>query len=218
MYLFSYEFNLYYYITINLQLQPWLQLQKERLGLPESRESPLILPGQTPESKSAKNKSTSSKYLDSIEVAPLALASCEQVAHVLQHCRGAALFIDYGEDRTQEDSLRGFKSHKQVSVLSEPGHVDVTADVDFFCAARVLEAQGMAVLPLLTQRDFLLNMGLISRVEVLLEKDSTTEEQAELVVAQCKQLLGEANMGTRFKVLVCSYPALDMSTLIPSSS
>lgn len=148
-------------------------------------------------------------------MAPLALASCEQVALILKQCRGAALFIDYGEDRTQEDSLRGFKNHKQVSVLSEPGTVDVTADVDFFCAARTLEAQGMTVLPLLTQRDFLLNMGLIPRVEALLEKESTTEAQAELVVAQCKQLLGDEFMGSRFKVLVCSHPALDMGTLNP---
>jgi len=215
MYKYSFLSFDYYY-----PMKPWLQLQKERLGLSSANhESTLILPGQSSSSnnKSAKSKSADAKYLDAIEVAPLALASCEQIAHILKRCRGAALFIDYGEDRTQEDSLRGFKSHKQVSVLSEPGTVDVTADVDFFCAARVLEAQGMTVLPLLTQRDFLLNMGLIPRVEALLEKDSTTEAQAELVVAQCKQLLGEESMGTRFKVLVCSYPALDMSTTLTPS-
>ena len=216
MYKYSFLSFDYYY-----PMKPWLQLQKERLGLSSgNHESTLILPRQPSSSsnnKSAKSQSAEAKYLDAIEVAPLALASCEQVAHILKQCRGAALFIDYGEDRTQEDSLRGFKSHKQVSVLSEPGTVDATADVDFFCAARVLEAQGMTVLPLLTQRDFLLNMGLIPRVEALLEKDSTTEAQAELVVAQCKQLLGEESMGTRFKVLVCSYPALDISTTLTPS-
>lgn len=192
-----------------------MQLQKERASNQTKHEdSTLILPPGLPaENKSVKNKSKSARFMDAIEVAPLALASCEQVASILKQCRGAALFIDYGADHTQEDSLRGFKGHKQVSVLSEPGTVDVTADVDFFCAARVLEAQGMSVLPLLTQRDFLLNMGLIPRVEALLEKDTTSEEQAELVVAQCKQLLGEDFMGTRFKVLVCSYPALDMSSV-----
>lgn len=44
---------------------------------------------------------------------------------------GAALFIDYGEDYSQSDTLRGFRKHKQEHVLSKPGECDITADVDF---------------------------------------------------------------------------------------
>lgn len=55
---------------------------------------------------------------------------------------GAALFIDYGENFTQGDSLRAFKKHSQVSVYSEPGYVDVTSDVDFFLCARAASKKG----------------------------------------------------------------------------
>lgn len=56
---------------------------------------------------------------DGLEVSPLAIATCEDAAARVVKCGGAALFIDYGEDHTQEDSLRAFYRHKQVSVLSQ---------------------------------------------------------------------------------------------------
>lgn len=52
-------------------------------------------------------------------------------------CSGAALFIDYGENYTQSDTLRAFKQHRQVHFLEEPGQVDLTADVDFASFAHV---------------------------------------------------------------------------------
>jgi NADH dehydrogenase [ubiquinone] 1 alpha subcomplex assembly factor 7 len=58
---------------------------------------------------------------DGIEISPLAMAACEDIGRFVTRCQGgaAALLIDYGEDFTQEDSLRGFRRHKQVHILSE---------------------------------------------------------------------------------------------------
>jgi len=56
---------------------------------------------------------------DGIEVCPLAYATCEDVAARVVKAGGAALLFDYGEDFAQEDSLRAFKKHQQVSVLSQ---------------------------------------------------------------------------------------------------
>jgi NADH dehydrogenase [ubiquinone] 1 alpha subcomplex assembly factor 7 len=55
---------------------------------------------------------------DGFEISPLAIAQCEDIASRIKACRGAALLIDYGEDFVQEDTLRGFKKHKQVHPLS----------------------------------------------------------------------------------------------------
>lgn len=49
----------------------------------------------------------------------MSLSICEDISHRIAKCGGGALFIDYGEDFVQEDSLRGFKKHQQVHVLSE---------------------------------------------------------------------------------------------------
>ena len=61
----------------------------------------------------------SAKIGDGVEISPLAIATCEDVAQRVVSCGGAALLVDYGEDFTQEDSLRAFYKHKQVSVLSQ---------------------------------------------------------------------------------------------------
>ena len=63
----------------------------------------------------------------------------EKVAQRINADDGAALFADYGERCHQADTLRAFKDHKQMSILSEPGLVDLTADVNFLaCENTVL--------------------------------------------------------------------------------
>jgi hypothetical protein len=59
------------------------------------------------------------KVGDGVEISPLALATCEDIAQRVVSCGGAALLVDYGEDFTQEDTLRAYLKHKQVSVLSQ---------------------------------------------------------------------------------------------------
>lgn len=76
-----------------------------------------------------------------VEVSPMALGVCEAIAQMVARHGGAALFVDYGEDYTQSDSLRGFRRHKQVHFLSEVGQVDITADVDFYACARAVRKQ-----------------------------------------------------------------------------
>ncbi len=67
----------------------------------------------------ATSNSAGPKVGDGIEVCPLAIATCEDIAQRVVKAGGAALLFDYGEDFAQEDSLRAFKKHQQVSVLSQ---------------------------------------------------------------------------------------------------
>jgi NADH dehydrogenase [ubiquinone] 1 alpha subcomplex assembly factor 7 len=59
------------------------------------------------------------KVGDGIEISPLTLSSCEDIGKRVVTSKGAAILIDYGEDFTQEDSLRGFQNHQQVHILSQ---------------------------------------------------------------------------------------------------
>lgn len=143
--------------------------------------------------------------LTSIEISPLAIATCEYLGQVIAQCSGAALLIDYGENCTQHDTLRGYKQHKQVNILTEPGTVDITADVDFFLCQQILKQNPkLKVLPVLTQQEFLMKMGIIDRCEQLLEKDEVNEEEAEEMVQGVKKLIGpeKDDMGTRYKAMV----------------
>jgi len=141
---------------------------------------------------------------DGIEISPLALATCEDIAKRLVKNRGAALLIDYGENFTQSDSLRAFKKHKQVNLLSEPGVVDITADVDFAACGKSAQRYGATVNAVIGQGEFLQRMGIIERVEKLIEAETTTDSQASQIVASLRSLIDEKEMGKRFKVLVLS--------------
>jgi len=65
-----------------------------------------------------------------LEVCPEAMLLAQDITSRIEACDGAALLIDYGNEGSG-DTLRAFRRHGQVDVLSAPGTVDITADVDF---------------------------------------------------------------------------------------
>jgi NADH dehydrogenase [ubiquinone] 1 alpha subcomplex assembly factor 7 len=174
---------------------------------------------------------------DGIEVSPLALSSVEDMAkrlhkHSAPHSK--VLLIDYGENFTQEDSLRAFWKHKQVHALSQPGWADVTADVDFRQCRLVVEqylqlearrdealqrvknvgnenenetTRGrvnhttLEIPPLQSQGEFLVSLGVVQRVQQLIDLESTSEEDANLLFRGLKMLVQPEHMGKKFKVM-----------------
>ena len=140
------------------------------------------------------------KVGDRIEFSPLAISTVEKVSNLIKISKGAALFIDYGERYYQGDTLRGFRKHEEAHVLSEPGLVDITADVDFQACENVAKRSGVDVERSVTQGNFLMSMGAISRIEQLINDDNTTEEQAELLVESFKKIVHPDEMGSKFKV------------------
>lgn len=122
---------------------------------------------------------------------------------------GAALIIDYGPSSTVPlNSLRGIKNHKRVSPFSEPGLVDLSADVDFTALAEgALEASGgVEVWGPVEQGDFLGALGGEERVGMLiqgLEKGGPVEEKKRVLMGSWKRLVekGGGGMGRIYKVL-----------------
>ncbi|RAL67527.1 hypothetical protein DID88_008282 [Monilinia fructigena] len=76
---------------------------------------------------------------------------------------GAALILDYGpSDTIPTNSLRGIKAHQRVSPLSEPGIVDISADVDFIALAEAAmnASEGVEVHGPVEQGGWLGSMGI----------------------------------------------------------
>ena len=109
---------------------------------------------------------------------------------------GAALLIDYGRGEPGfGDTLQALKGHEKLSPLATPGEADLTVHADFpavLAAARAEGAQG----GLLTQREFLLRLGIAERAGALAR---SRPDQAEKVFRQLDRLIGEAHMGGLFK-------------------
>ena len=167
------------------------------------------------------------------EVCPEALALIQDIALRIEKCQGAALMIDYGNEGSR-DSIRAFRRHEQVDVLSSPGTVDVTADVDFGALKNAVNSDLRAMLSKMSSDDggdnnehehehadvdlknmpeafgpqkqgqFLASMGAVERTIKLIEDDNTSDEQAEELCTALERLVSEEEMGDRFKVLAIS--------------
>lgn len=86
---------------------------------------------------------------------------------------GAALILDYGPSATiPTNSLRGIKAHQRVSPLSEPGRVDISADVDFLALAEaaINASLGVEVHGPVDQARFLNAMGIQERAAQLVKR------------------------------------------------
>ncbi|MGX1785871.1 class I SAM-dependent methyltransferase [Bosea sp. NPDC055332] len=132
-------------------------------------------------------------------------AALEAVATVARHVAaegGAGLFIDYGPARSGfGDTLQALRRHAFADVLAEPGDADLTVHVDFARMAQAGRGAGAAAHGPVTQRDFLLALGLQQRFEALSRR--ATPEQAQTLASGVQRLIetGPTAMGELFKVL-----------------
>ena len=134
------------------------------------------------------------------ELSPAATSLGKALGTQLAGQSGAALFIDYGYLEGEfGDTLQAIHRHRPRAVLDEPGSADLTAHVDFAAFVRAAESGGAQAYGPVTQRDFLLRLGLETRKAKLLEH--ATPEQAQAIETGCRRLIDPAAMGTLFKVL-----------------
>ena len=193
---------------------PSMEMPPKTAGHFTAKQDPLSALIQKNAAEQKRQPKTTEKFEegDQVEFSPLALSICEDIATRVKKSRGAAIFIDYGRDAAQADTIRAFSKHKLVDFLSIPGQADMTVDVDFRACAQAAAKKDVKVYPLMTQQEFLMRMGITHRLERYIQKDSVTDEQAKAVIASCNLLLSPEHMGERFKVLAMS----DKETLLES--
>ncbi|KAI5608062.1 protein arginine methyltransferase NDUFAF7, mitochondrial precursor [Silurus asotus] len=118
---------------------------------------------------------------------------------------GAALIADYGHNGTKTDTFRGFKRHKLHDVLEAPGSADLTADVDF-SYLRKMAGDAVVCFGPITQRAFLKNMGIDTRLQVLLRSCNDSSTRAQLVHGY-SMLTDPDKMGHRFQFFSLLHPS-----------
>ncbi len=107
---------------------------------------------------------------------------------------GLALFIDYGDWRSQGDTLQALRSHAFDDPLAHPGQADLTAHVDFEPLAALAPSHAYT-----TQGAFLERLGIAARAERL--ATNLTGAALESHLAAHHRLTHPAEMGSLFKVL-----------------
>jgi NADH dehydrogenase [ubiquinone] 1 alpha subcomplex assembly factor 7 len=139
-----------------------------------------------------------------IETCPGAAATVQEAARRLATQGGAALFIDYGNEVFRTGStLQAVRAHRKVDPFASPGEADLTALVDFSTLAQVAEANGARWLSTVTQGRWLRALGIDARAASLA---AHAPNHAKAVEIARERLIGDAGMGTLFKVMGLAAP------------
>ena len=129
------------------------------------------------------------------------------ISRVILEQKGVALFIDYGYmEQVGMGTLQAVKNHQYTDPLSNPGHVDLTAHVDFGMVARIAENAGVRVSGPVAQGTFLKNLGIDQRADGL--KKAASEEQKTNIAMAVRRLTNDHAMGQLFKVIALSHPGV----------
>lgn len=140
-----------------------------------------------------------------VELSPIAANVSAQISSHITQYGGAALFVDYGwATPTAKPSLQAVRSHKKHPVLQEPGTADLSAFVDFPTLQKSAEANGVSVHGTVNQGDFLRNLGIEQRAEML--RRNADEKQAIDITAAEHRLTDPNQMGDLFKVMALTKP------------
>ncbi len=120
---------------------------------------------------------------------------------------GAALFIDYGHAESGfGDTLQAVSGQDYAEPLESPGEIDLTSHVDFEALAALARGTVRAIGPV-TQRDFLKQLGIEARAEIL-RRNVKDEIRAEITIS-LERLTGPApGMGELFKALAFAHKDL----------
>lgn len=134
----------------------------------------------------------------------------EEIAPRLKDYKSRMLIIDYGHGRSAfGDTFQAVRRHQAWHPLASPGHADITAHVDFAALARTARAQELRVDGPVHQGDFLTRLGLVQRVEKLMQVRAEDKVKG-LVKSGAERLVDPGGMGKLFKVMSISSPSLDM--------
>lgn len=124
----------------------------------------------------------------------------QELCENIKNKGGLALLIDYGYVKREfANTLQAIKNHKKCSVLENVGESDITSLVDFSLLKTVVSDFNLNS-SLISQREFLLALGVEERRKTLLLQKSQ-EEQKEINSA-IDRLIDSSEMGDLFKCLI----------------
>ncbi|MYM56692.1 class I SAM-dependent methyltransferase [Thalassovita mangrovi] len=133
---------------------------------------------------------------DLVEICPAAPGLAAEIGRRIETHGGAALIFDYGDWRSQGDTLQAVKAHDSIDPLAAPGQSDLTAHVDFEALAL---ATPSAHSKLTAQGVFLERLGITARAQALASR--LQGAALENLIAAHRRLTHPQEMGTVFKVI-----------------
>lgn len=140
------------------------------------------------------------------EESPQAAALMKAISARLLKQKGVFLFIDYGYEQGEGETLQAIFNKNFAHPLSHIGCSDLTCHINFGRLKDIALLHGLSVLGPIPQGKFLKNLGLDVRIEMLKHKNTLDKESLEI---GAMRLTHPQQMGVLFKVMaVFSPPSL----------
>ena len=148
-------------------------------------------------------KDTIPQEADFFEINTMTKKIVSEISMFLKRNDGICLFIDYGYLYGYGNTLQAIKNHKFVNPLRYPGVSDLTAHINFSHIIKEANNLGMNFFGITTQRNFLIKLGALERLEML--KKSTKSEKVKLDIEEgLNRVIENSQMGELFKVCAIS--------------
>ena len=145
-----------------------------------------------------------SEHRSIVEISPESTNLLKQICLHIKEYGGSALVVDYGYDfdpktrMTYHSTIQAVRRHKYHPLLIDIGQADITAHVDFYALKEVARQEDCQIIYSKTQEDFLVDLGIKTRLNMLSRKHPDSAHQLKLGV---DRLIDKKQMGSLFKAL-----------------
>ena len=141
------------------------------------------------------------KKLNFIELPKFGFQELKKMIKKIYELKGCILLVDYGYLKSNnQNTLQSVMKHKKNNLLDNLGKADITAHVNFNLLNEFFLKNGLKVNNVISQKEFLENMGIIERAKIIAKKMKFSQ-QSDLYL-RIKRLLSPRAMGSLFKVIL----------------
>ena len=136
-----------------------------------------------------------------IEFPKLGFQELTKIIKKIFKLKGCILLVDYGYFRANnQNTLQSVMKHQKNNPLKNLGRADVTTHVNFKLLNEFFIKNNLKIKDLISQKEFLENMGIIERAKIVAKK-MKFKEQSDLYL-RMQRLLSPRYMGELFKVIL----------------
>ena len=136
-----------------------------------------------------------------VEYSKVGIDYLKIISKVIKKNSGGLLIIDYGYfDFKMKNTLQAISNHKYSNILKNIGNSDITHNINFNLFKRIVKKIGGLKELTATQRNFLINIGIKERAEII-SKNLPFLKKADIYY-RLQRLIDEKQMGNIFKVML----------------
>ena len=135
-----------------------------------------------------------------VEYSNIGIKYLKDISKIIKKNNGGILIIDYGYlNYKMHNTLKAISNQKYSNVLENIGDSDITHNINFCLFKNIIKKIGKLEENITTQRNFLINIGIQKRAEII-SKNLVFSKKVD-VYHRLQRLIDQKQMGSLFKVM-----------------